>query len=92
MKGLQKILKWLNYVLILSGILSLLYVGVFKINMGILIPVYILILVFLNLIIITAINRISGNSTVEVFKDWKCFFALLFSYLLIMFAFSVLNN
>jgi hypothetical protein len=79
-----KILKWLNYILIPIAILSFFYITVSKIYMGILIPAYFFVFIFLNLIVITLLNRISNNPTVEIFKDWKWFFTLIFSYFLII--------
>ena len=59
--------------------------------MGILIPAYFFVFIFLNLIVITVLNRISNNPTVEIFKDWKWFFALIFSYFLIILSMAVLT-
>jgi hypothetical protein len=86
-----KILKWLNYILIPIAILSFLYITVSKIYMGILIPAYFFVFIFLNLIVITVLNRISNNPTVEIFKDWKWFFVLIFSYFLITLSVAVLT-
>ena len=91
MKIVIKILKWLNYILIPIAILSFLYITVSKIYMGILIPAYFFVFIFLNLIAITVLNRISNNPTVEIFKDWKWFFALIFSYFLITLSVAVLT-
>ena len=82
--------KWINYILIGFGICCFLYtVTISHTPFGVLFPAYFLILAFINLLLLTFVNRISNNVQSNVFKDWKLFFVMLMVYFLIVLVIAV---
>jgi hypothetical protein len=86
-------LKWLNYILVLLALITFLYTVIFNISpFGIIFPAYFIIFAFSNLIVLSFVNKASGNPTFHVFKDWALFLALITVFFIIILLVSIIKK